>query len=84
MSERDFPEAERAQLAQEHHALPDGSYPQPDCDAVRRAIDSYGRAPESHRAELARLIYRRNEELGCGHNLDKLAVEAGHEPTGEQ
>jgi hypothetical protein len=70
--EREFSEAERASLAREGHALPDGSFPQPDCDAVRRAVASYGRAPESHRAPLAALIRRRNEELGCGIDLDAL------------
>ena len=72
MAERQFSEQERARLASEGNALPDGSYPMPDCDAVRRAIDSYGRAPESHRAALRRLIRKRNDELGCGHELDKL------------
>lgn len=72
MSNREFSEDQRAQYAAEDIALPDGSYPMPDCDAVRRAIDSYGRAPESHRAQLRALIRRRNAALGCGHHLDKL------------
>ena len=84
MSEREFSEDEREHLAREHHALPDGSYPMPDCDAVRRAIDSYGRAPDSHRKALAALIYRRNEELGCGHDLEAIADEAGREPGHEE
>jgi hypothetical protein len=75
MAEREFSDGERARLAREGHALPDGSYPMPDCDAVRRAIDSYGRAPASHRRQLAALIRRRNAELGCGHKLDKLEDE---------
>lgn len=75
MSEREFSEEQRDTLAHEGHALPDGSYPMPDCDAVRRAIHSYGRAPESHRHELAALIRRRNEELGCGHHLEELEHE---------
>lgn len=78
MAEREFSEEERSHLASEHEALPDGSYPMPDCDAVRRAIDSYGRAPESHRAALKHLINQRNEELGCGHHLEKLE-EGPHE-----
>jgi len=65
-------EQERADAAARGHALPDGSYPVRNCDEVRRAIDSYGRAPESHRAELAALIRRRNDELHCGHHLVKL------------
>ena len=47
----------------------------PDCDAVRDAIHAYGRAPESHRHELAALIRKRNGELGCGHELNKLEHE---------
>ena len=66
MAERHFSEDERARLAREGKALPDGSYPQPDCDAVRRAHQAYGRAPDSHRADLARLTNKRNRELGCG------------------
>jgi hypothetical protein len=66
VAEREFSEEERQRLAAAGHALPDGSYPQPDCDAVRRARESYGRAPESHRAELRALINKRNRELGCG------------------
>jgi hypothetical protein len=66
-------EEERARLAGEGHALPDGSYPMGDCEFVRCAIDAYGRAPESHREQLAALIRKRNGELGCGHELEKLA-----------
>lgn len=76
MADREFSEPERERLAREGKALPDGSYPMPDCDAVRRAIHSYGRAPESHRHALARLIRRRNEQLRCGHHLDELEDEA--------
>lgn len=79
----EYSEEERAKLASEGQALPDGSYPMPTCAAVGDAVDAYGRAPESHRKPLARLIYKRNEELGCNHNLDKIAEESGHEPTGE-
>jgi hypothetical protein len=72
VSERAFSEEERAELAERGEALPDGSYPMPDCDAVSRAIESYGRAPASHRAMLAELIRERNDELHCGHDLGKL------------
>lgn len=73
MGERTFTEEQRQQGAAEGTALPDGSYFMPDCDAVGRAITSYGRAPESHRAPLAELIRQRNDELGCHHPLDELA-----------
>lgn len=66
MAERQFSEEERARLAREGHALPDGSYPMPDCDAVGRARQAYGRAPEGHRAALRRKINQRNKELNCG------------------
>lgn len=45
----------------------------PDCGAVGDAISAYGRAPESHRGQLAALIRRRNDDLKCGHHLEKLA-----------
>jgi len=66
MAGRHFSEDERARLAREHHALPDGSYPMPDCDAVRRAHQAYGRAPASHRGAVRALANRRNRELSCG------------------
>ena len=66
MASREFSEQERAALARRGHALPDGSYPMPDCDAVRRAHQSYGRAPQSHRAAVRALANKRNRELGCG------------------
>jgi hypothetical protein len=72
---RQYSEQRRARLAREGHALPDGSYPIEDCGGLDDAIHAYGRAPESHRAQLAALIRRRNEELGCGHHLDKLEHE---------
>ena len=69
---REYSEEERAKLAREGKALSDGSYPQPDCAAVDDAIHAYGRAPESHRSALRRLIRKRNAELGCGHQLEEL------------
>lgn len=72
---RTYSEQERATLAREGKALPDGSYPMPDCEAVEDAIHAYGRAPESHRRELRALIRKRNRELGCGHHLEKLEEE---------
>ena len=66
MAEREFSEQRRAELAKKGHALPDGSYPMPDCDAVKRAHQSYGRAPASHRGAVRALANRRNRELGCG------------------
>lgn len=70
----EYSEEDRRRLAAEGHALPDGSYPMPDCAAVDDAIHAYGRAPESHRAELRSLIRKRHDELGCNSpHLHKLA-----------
>lgn len=71
-SSQDYSEAARHHAAAQGHALPDGSYPMRTCAEVGDAIEAYGRAPRSHRRELAELIRRRNDELGCGHSLDKL------------
>ena len=61
-----YSETERAELARQGHALPDGSYPMKTCADVADARQAYGRAPESHRQPLAALINKRNAELGCG------------------
>jgi hypothetical protein len=66
VAERQFSEEQRAALAREGHALPDGSYPMPDCDAVKRAHEAIGRAPEGHRAAVRALANKRNRELDCG------------------
>lgn len=71
-SSQDYSEAARHHAAGQGHALPDGSYPMRTCTEVKDAIESYGRAPRSHRADLAALIRRRNDDLGCGHPLDAL------------
>lgn len=78
VSERVFTEEERAHYAEHGEAMPDGSYPIPDCDALGRAIEAYPRAPQSHREDLAALIERRNEELECGHDLSAVREEVTH------
>ena len=73
---REYSEEERARLAREGKALPDGSYPMPDCAAVDDAIHAYGRSPEHHRAALRSLIRKRHDELGCNSpHLRKLEEE---------
>jgi hypothetical protein len=67
-----YSEAERAELARQGHALPDGSYPIRDCASLHDAIIAYGRAPESHRPALRALIRKENAERRCGAHLDKL------------
>jgi len=41
----------------------------PDCDAVKRARESYGRAPVGERSRLRKVIIRRHKELGCSEAL---------------
>ena len=65
-------EEQRARLAREGKALPDGSYPMDSCQSVGCAIDAYGRAPDTHRSQLRALIRERNTDLGCGFRLEKL------------
>jgi hypothetical protein len=84
MSDREFSEEERTEYAEMSppQALPDGSYPMPDCDAVERAIEAFPHAPESHREDLAALIIRRNEELACGHDFHPAEAGGGGEEHG--
>lgn len=72
VADRQFTEEERNELARKGHALPDGSYPCPDCDAVTRHLKAYRRAPESHRGPLAALLRKRDDELRCGLDLGEL------------
>ena len=69
MAERYFSEGEREHLEAEDETGYGESFPMPDCDAVRRAVESYGRAPANKRAQLRRAIVRRHRELGCSEPL---------------
>lgn len=52
--------------------LDDGSYPIPNKDYLRRAIQSYGRCPPEKRAELRAHIMRRAKALGA---MDMVPME---------
>lgn len=65
MAPRDIPMGERRELEAEGNTAYGTSYPMADCDEVRRAVESYGRAPVEKRAEVRRAIIRRHRELGC-------------------
>lgn len=54
----------REEMAKEHTAMPDGSYPIADTADLKRAIKAYGRAKESDRAKVRRHIMRRARALG--------------------
>lgn len=58
------PAETRRRMASRGVALPDGSYPVPDLDHLRRAVLAYGRAPEHKRAAVRRHLIRRARALG--------------------
>jgi hypothetical protein len=66
---REFTEAERKKHAAAGNALPDGSYPIPDKDALRRAA-ILARSGHGNVAAARKLIARRAKELGVTNPLD--------------
>lgn len=64
MADRSWTQAERRELAARGEAMPDGSYPTPDPDALERAFEAYGRAPEHERPALRRYLVQRAVALG--------------------
>jgi hypothetical protein len=67
---REFSSGRRQELASSGHALPDGSYPVPDADALRRAA-ILARSGHGNVAAARRLIARRAKELGVSNPLDE-------------
>jgi hypothetical protein len=67
---RKFGARRRKQLAGSGHALPDGSYPIPDKDALRRA-SVLARSGHGNVAAARRLIARRAKELGVPNPLSE-------------
>lgn len=66
---REFTTDRRKDLAGQGNALPDGSYPIPDKDALRRAA-ILARSGHGNAAAARRLIARRAKELGVANPLD--------------
>lgn len=66
---RYFSPQSREAMAGKGHAMPDGSFPIPDPDAVSRAVQSIGRADPNKRAAVRNHIIRRARALGC---MDKV------------
>jgi hypothetical protein len=54
-------------MAKSGSAMPDGSFPIPDLDALRRAAASYGRA--SNKAGVKRHICKRARALGASQDF---------------
>jgi hypothetical protein len=72
---RTFSAAERKKHAKEGNALPDGSYPIPDADALRRAA-ILARSKHGNWKAARRLIARRAKELGVANPLDEDDTDA--------
>ena len=66
---RDFSQGRRRELASGGNALPDGSYPIPDKDALRRAA-ILARSGHGNVSAARALITRRAKELGVANPLD--------------
>jgi hypothetical protein len=66
---REFSTDRRKELASRGHALPDGSYPIPDADALRRAA-ILARSGHGNASAAKRLIARRAKELGVANPLE--------------
>lgn len=79
---RKFSSDERKRLASEGKALPDGSYPIPDADALRRAA-ILARSGHGDVAAAKRLIARRAKELGVPNPLADDAKKDEMETTEE-
>jgi hypothetical protein len=67
---REFSAADRKKNAQAGNALPDGSYPIPDADALRRAA-VLARSKHGNWQAAEKLIARRAKELGVANPLDE-------------
>ena len=84
---REFSDTSRTKMAGAGVAMPDGSYPIPDKDALRRAIASYGRAKDPEAVK--RHIIKRAKALGATSMLPenwggapaKGSMAAGHAST---
>lgn len=73
---REFSVADRKKHAAAGHALPDGSYPVPDADALRRAA-VLARSKHGNWQAAKRLIAKRAKELGVANPLDDDKDDAG-------
>jgi hypothetical protein len=69
VAERKVSRAERRRLEAEGETGYGESFPLGDCDEIRRAVESYGRAPEEHRAGLRRKIIQRAREEHCTEHI---------------
>lgn len=69
---------QRMDLAVRGEAMPDGSYPTPDCSYLEHAVQAYGRETGDREA-LRKYLVRRAVKLGCTEHIpDEWHVEAAH------
>lgn len=61
----DITAAQRRKWAKSGVALPDGSFPIPDCSYAEKAIRAQGRAPDAKRGRVRAHIRKRVSSLGC-------------------
>jgi len=69
LASREFPTSSRKKMASSGSAMPDGSFPIPDIDALKRAIQSIGRAKDPAAAKAH--IKRRAAALGATNLIPK-------------
>lgn len=65
MASKEWTEAERRRAQEKGDTAYGTSFPIEDCEDLKDAIQSYGRAPEHERARLRHFIVQRKAELGC-------------------
>ena len=60
---------QRMELAARGEAMPDGSYPTPDCAHVKHAVQAYGREVPAKQEALRKYLVRRAVKLGCTEHI---------------
>jgi hypothetical protein len=69
MAERYVSHEQREELREHGDTAYGDSFPMGDCDEVRRAVESIGRAPAVRRPAVRREAIKRHRELHCSHPL---------------
>lgn len=72
---KEYSKEQRDKMAESGVAMADGSFPIPDVDHVKRAIQAFGRAKPSDRMAVKRHILKRARALGANEDLIARAEE---------
>lgn len=67
----EFTQSQRERLAKKGKAMPDGSFPIRNRSDLQNAIQSWGRAKKSHKAQVKKLIKMRAKQLGAMKDIPK-------------